>query len=186
MVLHVASMSPHCALCCSTRQPDCGRSPLVTHKGPVCNGDKNISGCRHWCWALRTASQPQSQYHDRPLRTPFWQTLSPFPHDSACPPLCTLLHSCPTIPAFVRLLALNNVEECRLLGFLRSMRRLLLTANVVPTSPIIVTLMMEALRSSETSVLTRATLLNIPENCIVHSNRRENLKSYIALTGWAL
>jgi hypothetical protein len=61
-----------------------------------------------------------------------------------------------------------------------------LTANVVPTSPIIVTQMMEALRSSETSVLTRATLRNIPEDGILHSRRFENLKSYIALTAWAL
>jgi hypothetical protein len=35
--------------------------------------------------------------------------------------------------------------------------RELVTANVVPSSPILVTLMMEALSSSETSVLTRAT-----------------------------
>jgi hypothetical protein len=41
--------------------------------------------------------------------------------------------------------------------FLRSVRRLLVTANVVPSSPILLTLMMEALSSSETSVLTRAT-----------------------------
>jgi hypothetical protein len=40
---------------------------------------------------------------------------------------------------------------------LRSMRRLLVTASVVPSSPILVTLMKEALSSSETSVLTRAT-----------------------------
>jgi hypothetical protein len=46
--------------------------------------------------------------------------------------------------------------------------------------------MMEALSSSETSVLTRATQRNIPEDDILHSDRRENLKSYIALTGWAL
>jgi hypothetical protein len=64
--------------------------------------------------------------------------------------------------------------------FLRSVRRLLVTANV-PTSPILNTLMMmmmmEALRSSETSVLTRAKLRNISEAGILHSRRRENLKS---------
>jgi GAF domain-containing protein len=35
--------------------------------------------------------------------------------------------------------------------------------------------------SSETSVLTRATRRNNPEDTILHSHRRENLKSYIAL-----
>jgi hypothetical protein len=38
--------------------------------------------------------------------------------------------------------------------------------------------MMEAIRSFKTSVLTRATLRNIPEDSILHSHRRENLKSY--------
>jgi hypothetical protein len=61
----------------------------------------------------------------------------------------------------------------------------LVTADVL-SSPILVTLMKEALRSSEASVLTRATRHNIPENTILHSRRRENLKSYIALTGWTL
>jgi hypothetical protein len=70
--------------------------------------------------------------------------------------------------------------------FLRSVRRLLVTASVVSSSPIHVTLMKEALRSSETSVITRATLRNIPEDAILHSHCRENLKSYIALTGWTL
>jgi hypothetical protein len=67
-----------------------------------------------------------------------------------------------------------------------SVPRLLLTASDVPTSLILVTLMKEALSSSETSVFRRATRSNIPEDAILHGHRRENLISYIALTRWIL
>jgi hypothetical protein len=67
-----------------------------------------------------------------------------------------------------------------------SVRLLLVTANVIHSSPILVTLMRSGLGSSEMSVLIKGTRRNIPEDGIRHSHRRENLKSYIALTGWTL
>jgi hypothetical protein len=46
--------------------------------------------------------------------------------------------------------------------------RLLVTANIVPNWTILVTLMMEAIRSSESSVLTRATQPHISEGGILN------------------
>jgi hypothetical protein len=63
---------------------------------------------------------------------------------------------------------------------------LLVNVNVVPSSPILVTPMMEATHSSETSVLTRVTRRNIPKDSILHGHHRGNLKSYIALIDWTL
>jgi hypothetical protein len=54
---------------------------------------------------------------------------------------------------------------------------LLVTAGIAPSSPILVTLIMGATRSSETSVITRATERNITEDDILHNHRRESLKS---------
>jgi hypothetical protein len=54
------------------------------------------------------------------------------------------------------------------------------------SSLILCALMMEVIRSLKTSVVKRGTLRHIPEDGILHSHRRENLKSYTALTGLTL
>jgi hypothetical protein len=49
------------------------------------------------------------------------------------------------------------------------LRRVVLVRTDVPEEP----------SASGTSVLTRATRRNIPEDTILHCHRRENLKSYV-------
>jgi hypothetical protein len=60
-----------------------------------------------------------------------------------------------------------------------------ITPYIVPSS-LILSSMMKVIRSSETSALTRATRRYTKEDGILSCHCRENIKSYIQLTGWNL
>jgi hypothetical protein len=66
-------------------------------------------------------------------------------------------------------------------GTLRRVALVITDVSEELSASILVTLMMEALSSSEMSVLTRATRRNVPEDGVLHSHRRENQKSYKVL-----
>jgi hypothetical protein len=80
----------------------------------------------------------------------------------------------------------TDVSEERIASIIRVIRISEIGKTLVVTSnqstlqlPNFVTLMMDAMRSSDTSVLTRATRRNISEDCILERHCRENLKSYV-------
>jgi hypothetical protein len=78
-----------------------------------------------------------------------------------------------------RISSIIRVTRISELGMLEvTSNQSIVTANVVPSSLILVTLMMEEIRSSEMSVLTTAMQHNIPEDSILHRHHRENLKPY--------
>jgi hypothetical protein len=78
----------------------------------------------------------------------------------------------------VSIITLTGMNELgTTLAVTTSSNQRMVTANVVLSTRFLATLMMEAIRSSETSLLTRATRRRIPQDGIRHSHRRENFKS---------
>jgi hypothetical protein len=69
----------------------------------------------------------------------------------------------------------TDVSEERMASIIRATRIGDLITAGVPSSPVLVTLMMEAIRFSETLIITRDTRRNIQEDGILHSHRRETL-----------
>jgi hypothetical protein len=72
----------------------------------------------------------------------------------------------------------HSAKKYHVTVFLCGVLRLLVTVNDVPRCPILFTLMMEVIRSSVSSVLTRTTLCYIPEGSILYRHCREDLKTY--------
>jgi hypothetical protein len=64
---------------------------------------------------------------------------------------------------------MTRIGELRMSAVTSKVLPLLVTANLVPSTPILVTLMLTTIPSSETSVLTRATRHNIAQEDILHN-----------------
>jgi hypothetical protein len=93
-----------------------------------------------------------------------------------CYAVVILVRTDPSVERVASIIMVTRI--CELRTKLAVIIRLVFTANVVSSSPNLVILMIEAICSSETLVLWRATRHHIPEDGVLPNHRHENLKSY--------